>query len=257
MTFARLFEAATGALRTPDREKAAAPVITSAPKWTFDAETAASWTDIVSRSIPQHDDMRELTAALASRFSQDDTWIVDLGCSLGESLDGIIRRRGPRNRYMGIDNSVPMLDAARKRLAVEIDAGLVDLRTLDLRSEYPRVKNSVTLSVLTLQFIPTEYRQAIIQRVYNELLPGGAFLLVEKILGSGEKIDSAMVSRYISHHLENGYSEEELRQRRRALEGISVPITGDWNEVLLRSAGFREIDTFWRWLNFSGWIAVK
>lgn len=254
MTFTRLFEAATGALRTPAREKAP---VTSERKWTFDEEIAAAWPDILSRSIPQYEDMRELTASLAAKFAQDNTWILDLGCSLGEALDGIIRRRGPRNRYMGIDNSVPMLDAARTRLATEIEAGLVDLRTLDLRSEYPHVKSSVTLSVLTLQFIPTEYRQAIIQRVYNELLPGGAFLLVEKIIGSGERLDSAMVERYISLHLANGYSEEELRQRRRALEGISVPITGDWNAVLLRSAGFREIDTFWRWLNFSGWIAIK
>ena len=34
-------------------------------------------------------------------------------------------------------------------------------------------------------------------------------------------------------------------------------MTAGWNEWMLRSAGFGEIDCFWRWLNFAGWIAVK
>lgn len=33
--------------------------------------------------------------------------------------------------------------------------------------------------------------------------------------------------------------------------------TAKWNEELLQMSGFREIDCFWRWVNFAGWIAVK
>jgi tRNA (cmo5U34)-methyltransferase len=36
-----------------------------------------------------------------------------------------------------------------------------------------------------------------------------------------------------------------------------VPVTARWNEELLRSAGFVDIDCFWRWMNFAGWIAVR
>jgi tRNA (cmo5U34)-methyltransferase len=36
-----------------------------------------------------------------------------------------------------------------------------------------------------------------------------------------------------------------------------VPVTAGWNEEMLRGAGFQEIDCFWRWLNFAGWVAVK
>ena len=42
-----------------------------------------------------------------------------------------------------------------------------------------------------------------------------------------------------------------------SLEGVLVPVTAKWNEQLLRSAGFAEVDMFWRWMNFAGWVAVK
>jgi DUF1680 family protein len=30
-----------------------------------------------------------------------------------------------------------------------------------------------------------------------------------------------------------------------------------WNEDMLKTAGFRKVDCFWRYLNFAGWIAIK
>jgi tRNA (cmo5U34)-methyltransferase len=36
-----------------------------------------------------------------------------------------------------------------------------------------------------------------------------------------------------------------------------VPLTAKWNECLLRKSGFRQINCFWRWMNFAGQIALK
>jgi hypothetical protein len=38
---------------------------------------------------------------------------------------------------------------------------------------------------------------------------------------------------------------------------VLVPVTARWNEELLASAGFRQVDAFWRYMNFVGWIAIK
>ena len=56
---------------------------------------------------------------------------------------------------------------------------------------------------------------------------------------------------------ENGYTEEEIQRKRLSLEGALVPLTARMNEDMLRGAGFHEVDCFWRWMNFAGWIAVK
>jgi len=54
-----------------------------------------------------------------------------------------------------------------------------------------------------------------------------------------------------------GYSHDEIERKRLSLEGVLVPVTARFNEMLLRGAGFRQVDCFWRWMNFCGWVAVK
>jgi tRNA (cmo5U34)-methyltransferase len=66
-----------------------------------------------------------------------------------------------------------------------------------------------------------------------------------------------MVELYHALKQSNGYSREDIDRKRFALEGVLVPVTARWNEELLRGAGFGEVDCFWRWMNFAGWVAVR
>ena len=52
-------------------------------------------------------------------------------------------------------------------------------------------------------------------------------------------------------------TREEINRKRFALEGVLVPVTARWNEELLNGAGFRQVDSIWRWMNFAGWVAIK
>ena len=45
--------------------------------------------------------------------------------------------------------------------------------------------------------------------------------------------------------------------KRRSLENVLSPLKADWSVDMMRTAGFRQVDMFWRCLNFCGWIAVK
>jgi hypothetical protein len=47
----------------------------------------------------------------------------------------------------------------------------------------------------------------IIRRVFESLAPGGAFILVEKILGATARLDEAFVELFLQIKRENGYSE--------------------------------------------------
>ena len=53
------------------------------------------------------------------------------------------------------------------------------------------------------------------------------------------------------------YTQEEIDRKRLSLEGVLVPVTAAWNEDMLRREGFRNVDCFWRWMNFAAWVAVK
>jgi tRNA (cmo5U34)-methyltransferase len=226
-------------------------------RWEFDESVTHVFDDMLARSIPQYETMRETTYALGRRFVQRGTHVLDLGCSNGTALLPYVREFGADASYVGCEISPPMLDAARQSLAPYIAAGLVDIREWDLRRSIPRVYSSLTLSVLTLMFVPINYRLRILTDVYRYLKPGGAFLLVEKLLGSSADINDTMVDEYHSLKASNGYSQEEITRKALALEGVQVPLTAHANEDLLRSAGFEQIDCYWRWMNFAAWIAVK
>lgn len=226
-------------------------------RWTFDQEVTECFDDMLSRSIPQYRTMREATFSLGRQFVQPGTSIVDLGCSRGEALAPYVAEFGDKNHYVGIEVSQPMSGYCRERFEKEITVGIVDIREFDLRLGYPETPASLTLSVLTAQFIPMEHRQRVIRSVYQNTVPGGAFLIVEKVLGSTAEIDNQMVARYYDLKRTNGYSVEDINQKRNSLEGVLVPITAHWNEELLQAAGFTEIDCFWRWMNFAAWIAIK
>lgn len=227
-------------------------------QWAFDAEVADAFDDMLRRSIPQYDVMRDAVSSVASAFQKNSKTFVDLGCSRGETIAPIVRKFGAQNHYVGVDESGSMLEAARKRFDGLIKCGVVDIREFDLRNGFPKSLDvCVTTSILTLQFVPITFRQRIVHECYAATCKGGAFVVVEKVIGECREIDEVLDGEYLLLKNKNGYSAEQILRKRAALEGVLVPITANWNVEMLRSAGFSKIDCFWRWMNFAGWVAVK
>ncbi|MEN8133224.1 MAG: methyltransferase [Pseudomonadota bacterium] len=225
--------------------------------WEFDAQVTKVFDDMLRRSIPQYDVMRKTCFDVACKFVQPGTSIVDLGCSRGEALAPLVDHFGESNRYIGVEVSPPMLEASKDRFKEYIRRGIVEINDLDLRKDYPQVSASVTMAVFMVQFTPIEYRAHILKRIYEHTEGKGVFIFVEKVLGSSATMDELLVDQYHALKFENGYNDDEIRRKKLSLEGKLVPVTAAWNEELLRSSGFEEIECFWRWMNFAGWIAFK
>lgn len=227
-------------------------------EWKFDERVTAQFDEMLERSIPQYEVLRQTCFEVGKQFVEPETDIVDLGCSRGEAVSFFLDSCGARNRYVLVEASEPMFEAVSARYAGWLKAGVMRIFNKDLRTFYPQAPDiSLTLSVLTLMFTPIEYRLALVQKVYDSMKPGGAFILVEKVLGASAAIDRAYVRTYHEMKSRNGYSADEIERKKLALEGKLVPVTASMNEEFLRSAGFRQVDCFWRWANFAGWIAIK
>jgi tRNA (cmo5U34)-methyltransferase len=226
-------------------------------KWEFDEEVTAVFENMLERSIPQYELMRQLIFSVGQKFVTQGSDILDLGCSKGDSMADFVAHFGACNRFIGVEVSKPMLEASKKRFANLIDLNMVNILDLDLRKEFPNVVASLILSILTIQFTPIEYRQNIMEKVYDSLAPGGAFIFVEKILGNSAVIDAILVDLYYGMKSENDYTKEQIQRKKASLEGVLVPMTAKANEDLLRTAGFVKVDCFWRCLNFAGWVAIK
>jgi tRNA (cmo5U34)-methyltransferase len=233
-------------------------------QWEFDSEVTEVFEDMLERSIPQYSEMRDLVTELATAIAPHtqtgrSSVIVDLGSSRGGALAPIIDRLGAHAQYHAAEVSGPMLETLRERWPQErIDEHGVHVHDHDLRLGFPPTPGAhVVLCVLTLQFTPIEHRQRILRNIYRKVVPGGALILVEKVLGATAEIDEQLVARYHGLKGANGYSPEQVERKRLSLEGVLVPVTAAWNEELLRASGFRHVDCFWRWSNFAGWLAMK
>ena len=226
-------------------------------RWEFDTSVTACFDDMLRRSIPQYDVMRKTVFDLGCQFVKSKSAIIDLGCSRGEALAPFVDKFGAHNFHVGVETSAPMLEASRARFKSLIDVGVVDIRELDLRKQFPSYPASLILSVLTLQFIPINYRHQIIQRAYDALLKDGCLILIEKVLGASALTDRVLCESYAAMKSHNGYSADDIQRKALALEGVLVPVTARWNQEMLRQAGFNHIECVWRHLNFAGWIAVK
>ena len=237
-----------------DRDKT---VIPDGQKWEFDDEVSAVFDDMLSRSIPDYQGMRNFCEALGANFITPKTEIVDIGCSLGRAVEGLVNKYSTANTFALYDVSEPMLKRCRRRYEKLIESGRVRVENYDLRQGLKNQNCSLVLSILTLQFTPLEYRHKIVQSIYNALNKGGAFIFVEKVLGNTSQLDSVLVKEYYALKSANLYTQEQIESKRKSLEGVLVPLTAAWNEDLLKQTGFRQIDCFWRQLNFAGWIAVK
>jgi tRNA (cmo5U34)-methyltransferase len=233
-------------------------------RWEFDEAVTDSFESMLQKSIPQYDVMREVVFRAADwtmdrlSYGGRTPIVVDLGASRGSALAPIVDRWGARARYLAAEVSDPMLAALEERFKGMIDAGLVDVIKHDLREGMPpRAGCAVVLSVLTLQFVPIEYRQTLLRQAYEALTPKGALILVEKVLGEADETNRLLVDLYYGSKREQGYTQEAIDRKRLALEGTLVPLTAPINEAWLRAAGFDLVEQLWGYLNFRAWIAFK
>ena len=225
--------------------------------WEFDGGVTAVFDDMLERSIPEYRVMRRACFDIGSRFIIPKTTIMDLGASRGGAVEPFIRRFGAANRFVLVERSQPMVEALEEKFGGYKPSGILDIRTDDLRYMMPKERCSLVLSILAVQFTPIEYRLQILWRAWESLIPGGALIFVEKILGETATTDALMTDLYLDMKRENGFSEDDIAEKRKSLEGVLVPVTAKMNEGFLRGAGFQEFDCFWRWMNFAGWIAIK
>lgn len=221
-------------------------------RWEFDDEVAKCFDNMLERSIPDYETMRSLVYNVGKHFVRDDLTVMDIGCSNGNAALPFVKTFN--NPFTLVDVSESFLDLCRRGFK---DHDNVHIFNHDLREGIPNEPCCLILSILTIQFTPIEYRQKILKSIYDNLAPGGAFIFVEKLLGTSYDIDSVLVGEYYDLKREHRYTEEQIRDKRKSLEGVLVPVTESWNLDLLHTAGFKKVECFWRYLNFAGWLAVK
>ena len=222
--------------------------------WTFD-NIADDFEAHVSKSVPFYAASHELVCSLSDYFLEDDSLIYELGCSTGLLSRQILARHPNRDalRLIGIDSVQSMVDKATALSANETRSSFIcdDLTTCTLNA------CSLICSFYTLQFIHPHYRQDVVNKIYDSLNWGGAFIVFEKVRAPDARFQDITTQVYTDFKLSQGFDESEIINKARSLKGVLEPFSTQGNLDLFKRAGFVDILTVFKWSCFEGFLAIK
>ena len=222
----------------------------------FDAAVVRVFPDMIRRSVPGYEHVIAMTSLIAAHHATPGSLCYDLGCSLGAT--SVAMQRGieaPQCTIIAIDDSPAMIEAARQRALDDRDDPPIRFVCADLRDVIIRDASLVALQY-SLQFVPSNDRTSVLERIHSGLLPTGALLLSEKIVAAEPAEQQYIDALHLEFKHANGYSELEISQKRAALEGTLVADTLQTHSTRLEAAGFKRVIPWFRSLNFISLIAL-
>jgi tRNA (cmo5U34)-methyltransferase len=223
--------------------------------FTFDAQVADVFDDMVRRSVPGYQSMIETIGLCVKTYGQDNTNYYDLGASTGATSVALgINNPHANNRIIAVDNSPSMVKKCKHNLDEKLDNTDVicaDISAIDLDNA------SVVVLNLTLQFIAPENRQALIDKIYQGLNKGGVLIVSEKIHFNNESKQQLMTDLHLDFKRANGYSELEIAAKRQSIENVLITDDKKTHFQRFNKAGFNISTCHFQCLNFASFLTVK
>jgi tRNA (cmo5U34)-methyltransferase len=226
-------------------------------KFEFNSDVARVFDDMLERSVPLYRECQDLTVNWCKSLATPDKCVYDLGCSTGTLLLLLAKSIPITHRVtlIGVDNSAAMISKARKKLN-EL-SNTVNLIEANIDDSFLFNDSCAVVMNYTLQFIPTKNRAPLLKKIYKSLMPGGGFILNEKVLSENELLSNTFAEMHHDFKQGHGYSKMEISKKRDALENVLIPLKLSKTMALVRDAGFTNVDIFFKWNNFAGLIALK
>lgn len=219
----------------------------------FDENVASVFDDMLERSIPFYKEVISLISDLVELQCKSDAKIIDLGCSTANTLLNLYKKSHEFN-LIGIDNSEAMLENAAKKIGAygaNIKLINADITKVDLS------KSDAIIANYMLQFIRPLVRDTFVKKIYDSLNEDGIFIFSEKIIFEDKVLNKQMIDLYYNFKKTQGYSEFEISQKREALENVLIPYTEEENKKMILNAGFKSVETLFKYGNFVTLLAKK
>ena len=223
--------------------------------FTFDAQVADVFDDMVRRSVPGYQAMIEMIGLSVKTYGQDNTNYYDLGASTGATSVALsVNNPYINNRIIAIDNSPSMVKKCKQNLALSeknVDVICADINAINFENA------SIIVLNLTLQFISPKERQTLINKIYQGLNKGGALIVSEKIHFSDDNKQQLMTNLHVDFKRANGYSELEIAAKRQSIDNVLITDDKKTHFQRFEKAGFSISTCHFQCLNFASFLAVK
>lgn len=242
---------------TSSRDNIFAAPVEKLGDFQFDRQVAEVFPDMIKRSVPGYSNIITTIGMLTKRFAQDNSNLYDLGASLGAATIEMRRNISAKHcRIIAVDNSPAMVERCQLHVNAfksDTDVAIMcdDIQSIEIANA------SVVVLNFTLQFIKPAQRQALINKIYAGLRPGGILLVSEKLNFEDNIANELLSDLHHDFKRANGYSELEISQKRTAIENVMLTDTLACHRKRFADAGFASSELWFQCFNFSSMIALK
>jgi tRNA (cmo5U34)-methyltransferase len=225
--------------------------------FSFNRQVVDVFPDMIERSVPGYANIIDGIGRLAAKFALPQTRIYDLGCSLGAVSLSVAKHMHQSDiQIIGVDNSSAMVERCQRHVSSYNYTTPIIIQEADILN-FQIEKASVIIMNFTLQFIQPNLRNALMEKLFEALVPGGVLILSEKIKLGHPDMDSAIIDLHHDFKRENGYSDLEISQKRTALENVMILDEYSLHEKRLLNTGFEAVSIWYQQFNFVSFFAIK
>ncbi len=221
--------------------------------WKFSGNMVDNFEKHVRKSVPLYEEGHELAIKLSDYFVKNDSICYELGSSTGRLSYKLAKHHEFRDaKFVGVDIEKDMVTKANElyknpNLSFVCD----DMNTMEFE------KSDLIVSYYTIQFIHPKLRQQLIDKIYECLNWGGAFILYEKVRANDARFQDIISNLYMEYKLDQGYEAQEIIAKAKSLKGVLEPFSTEGNMDMLKRAGFVDILTVQKYMNFEGFLVIK
>jgi tRNA (cmo5U34)-methyltransferase len=221
--------------------------------WKFNGRMVENFETHVRKSVPLYEEGHELITKLSDYFVKNDSICYELGSSTGVLSYRLAKHHEFRDaKFIGIEIEDDMVKKS-KELYQNPNLSFIcdDMNSIELE------KSDLIVSYYTIQFIHPKLRQQLIDKIYDSLNWGGAFIMYEKVRANDARFQDIISNLYMEYKLDQGYEAEEIIAKAKSLKGVLEPFSTEGNIDMLKRAGFVDILTVQKYMNFEGFLVIK
>jgi tRNA (cmo5U34)-methyltransferase len=221
--------------------------------WKFNGSMVEHFEDHVRKSVPFYNEGHELVVKLSDYFVKDDSICYELGSSVGTLMQQLAEHHIDKAaKFIGIEIESDMIKKANECYSsTNLSFICDDMTTMMLD------KSDLIVSYYTIQFIHPKLRQELINKIYDTLNWGGAFILYEKVRANDARFQDIISNLYMEYKLDQGYDAQEIMAKAKSLKGVLEPFSTEGNIDMLKRAGFVDILSIQKYMNFEGFLVIK
>lgn len=214
------------------------------------AFSAQEYDKKIKQTLPYYEEFyKQIIDVVKCQFERSVSWL-DVGCGTGKMAELGLNFS---NRFVLLDNSVDMLDIARKQInSDKAEFILKSANDMDYENEF-----DIVTSVQVFHYLSADKRQKAICKCYNALNSGGIFITFENFAPDTERGTKIYLNRWKEYQISQGKTEQESQKHISRYGNEYFPITIDEHKKLLKQCGFKTTELLWCSCMQVGFIGIK